>query len=57
MLFLIIVFLVFVGLLFRLVVKYECALIEISHYHGDSVEELRDIAYTARKGKNWRDLP
>jgi hypothetical protein len=27
----------------------EDALIAISHYHGNSVEELRDIAYKARK--------
>ena len=31
--------------------RFEAALIEISHYHGDSVQELIDIAYKARHWK------
>jgi hypothetical protein len=38
-----------VGVLFRQSLAYERGLIRIAHYSGDSVEELRKIAYAAYK--------
>lgn len=57
MLFLVIMLFLILAMTLVILVRYENALIDISHYHGDDVEVLRDIAYTARKGKNWRSQP